>query len=788
MARFSFILLIFLFLLIVPPIVKGADFVFNPNNIITDYDLKDKNSMSQEAIQSFLESYNSILADKNLKFEGRFAAEIIYQAAQAYGISPKFILTKLDHEQCLIRYCSFLDNPTKRQNALDWAAGFSVYNNSSNPEYRGFAKQVDAVAAVQNDYIRKASSKSYIYSSGDTFTTRDGYTITPENQSTANLYTYTPYRGGSSNIGGNYFFAKLWYKYFDSKYYPNGAVFKDKAGNFWLVENYQRRLFASPSIYLAGNDPTEAITVDDTILNAYSIGEPIKFRNYSLVKTEDGFIYLIDGREKRKFKDAESFRVLGFNPEEVITVAAKDLAGYSLGFPIGEKAVYPQSQLVQNKDSGAVFKLANNFLYPIIDKVILKINFKNQTLLKLATTELNQYKISEPIKLKDGVFVKAEDEQIYVISQGNRLPVRSIDDFKILYGEDKLDRIYQIPAAVLNLHPIGSQIAAAKQPDRAQPTAAGAATAKPTEKFLALWDKAQIPSQLKIGQSQPAEIVFKNRGSEIWSGDNIWLEILDSNNQILDLGQTAIQPSVGGDDQNKPAVEASQIRLTAGEQIALNQNAVFKFTLLPKVAGDLTVRFKLKNNQSEYVKGAVYQTKIKISQAINQSISADMANLEPAPAAVGLSNQAGKMPAPQAKSAYQALVLGHNFQPAVLKKWGIVNLFFKVKNTGTAIWDRRRTVLKIYTEELKPSPFYDSNDWFDSENAAVALIPDKSYAEMIQLNEIKTNDDVLFKFTFKVRDLKPGLYRYKILLYEKSKAQKIILDAGEYFSGVMRVD
>src|SRR3989338_10529296 len=60
---------------------------FDPDNIITDNDLFNKNSMSKTAIQRFLEKKNSVLARYGQVVNGqdKKASEMIWEASQKYG-------------------------------------------------------------------------------------------------------------------------------------------------------------------------------------------------------------------------------------------------------------------------------------------------------------------------------------------------------------------------------------------------------------------------------------------------------------------------------------------------------------------------------------------------------------------------------------------------------------------------------------------------------------------------------------------------------------------------------
>ena len=98
---------------------------FDPSNIISDFVMTNKNSMSEAQIQSFLLSKNSCNDTNTAKaasyphlsynikngkfvclaeesFSGESAAHIIWQAGQDYNINPQVLIVLLEKEQGLI--------------------------------------------------------------------------------------------------------------------------------------------------------------------------------------------------------------------------------------------------------------------------------------------------------------------------------------------------------------------------------------------------------------------------------------------------------------------------------------------------------------------------------------------------------------------------------------------------------------------------------------------------------------------------------------------------------------
>ena len=207
----------------------------NKDDIISDVEYRDYQSLSLAEIQSFWGSGNSYLATyQTTDYWGvqRSAAEIIYNAAQNNQINPEVILTTLQKEQTLITTSG---QPTSGQ--LDWAMGYGVGNDN----YRGFGKQVEA-AAWQFDhywtaYLDLGNPTPSGWGVGITKVTDDGVSVTPQNKATASFYTYTPYAGyqwGGNNPswGGNYLF---WNHYHNTFGFADGVGQKFNIGDWVQV-------------------------------------------------------------------------------------------------------------------------------------------------------------------------------------------------------------------------------------------------------------------------------------------------------------------------------------------------------------------------------------------------------------------------------------------------------------------------------------------------------------------------------------------------------------------------
>jgi len=227
-----------------PQMVKAAftqeAFLTNKmyNNLISERDFTDVNSMSAAEVQAFLVAKNSGL--KDFSEGGRTAAQIIYDAAkgkkftaavadgdwstplgesfkgakayegvtlnEATGtISPKVILVMLQKEQSLIT------ETTLDVAAAQIAVGYGCPDSGGcSAHYKGFTNQVEWAAWQLRYNFERAKGKGADFQVGEVLKNVDGkYDVTFTNAATASLYRYTPHVFDSA-----YNFMKLFDSYF----------------------------------------------------------------------------------------------------------------------------------------------------------------------------------------------------------------------------------------------------------------------------------------------------------------------------------------------------------------------------------------------------------------------------------------------------------------------------------------------------------------------------------------------------------------------------------------------
>jgi len=205
------------------------------NEIIPDYNFRDKNTMSQAQVQAFLSSKGSALAsytftlpvngsssmigpEGDIDASGMTASQIIYNSAQWYNINPQVIFATLQKESSIVT--------SGNLNYLNSAMGYGCPEGGGcDPTNANFARQVDW-GTWQFDYNYRYSelndsSRVGQYRAGNTATI-DGKSTYIGNSATAALYRYTPHRPDSayltatngSHYYGNYNFIKFYLGWF----------------------------------------------------------------------------------------------------------------------------------------------------------------------------------------------------------------------------------------------------------------------------------------------------------------------------------------------------------------------------------------------------------------------------------------------------------------------------------------------------------------------------------------------------------------------------------------------
>lgn len=429
---------------------------FTPNYIISDKEMLDEDSMSLDEIQAFLDAYGTLGQKEFLDVDGEVkpTAQIIYDAAQRNGVSPRVILVMLQKEQSLI------EDTEPSQSQLDWAMGYGIcdgctYATSAAQRFRGIAKQINsATLQLHEGYIADlVSNGQTVMGFGPGIVMEvDDTTFTPANNATAALYTYTPHLHGNAN------FARLWQRWFTFAY-PDGTLLQNEDdGGVWVIEDGKRRPITSRAALMSRFNEGAIVQVSATALAVLPTGRAISLPNYSLLQTATGeTIYLLVDDVIRPISSQEAFRAIGFNTDDIVLVSEEDLAQFEEGEPITSDTVYPQGTLLQDTTTGGVYFVQNGEKAPIMSREILKARFPNNAIQPAEDGELELYDTAAPVLFPDGTLIAASGEPaVYVVSEGQRLPITNEETF-LTYGW-RWDQVVFTNKRSVEIHALGEAV------------------------------------------------------------------------------------------------------------------------------------------------------------------------------------------------------------------------------------------------------------------------------------------------------------------------------------------
>lgn len=448
--------LLIICLMIFSPTTSFAEesFFFDSSYLLSDEELEQTDRMNLSAVQLFLSRGSlAIFRATDVKGVEKSAAEIIWEAANAFQLNPQFLLALLQREQSLV------EDPNPTDDQYDWAMGYAVCDDcaKSDPliqKFKGFGQQVwYAAERIRTSYLSDLLKRGYTETGigpGREMTI-DTELIVPVNNATAVLYTYTPHLHGNEN------FTRIWHRWFVADY-PSGTLLQDNTtGGIWLIQNALRRPITSRAAFFSRFQLDRVIQTDATTIERYAMGTPIRFPNYALLRSPRGTVYLIVDDERRGFDSEEAFRSHGFSTDEIIDVAWDELNVYHESTPITTASVYPQGTLLQNNQTGGVYFVHEGLKQPIVSRELLKARFADARIVAVAPKNLEEYETADPVVFPDGtVMGERGTSAVYVVENGLLRHVADEQTF-LTYGWS-WDQIVWTDKRSVELHPFGEEL------------------------------------------------------------------------------------------------------------------------------------------------------------------------------------------------------------------------------------------------------------------------------------------------------------------------------------------
>ncbi len=307
------------------------------------------------------------------------AAQIIYNAAQTYGINPEVILTTLQKEQGLVT-----DN-WPWYSEYQYAMGYSCPDsNGCSTTYADFYKQVDGAAWQFRYYLNNPGAFDYWIGSNtiDYAPGCAGSTIDIQNAATAALYIYTPYQpdsnvlantnpiGSSSGPGpaindgcASYGNRNFWW-YFNTWFGPSvdtSVYLAEETGTstYYVVYDNQKQAIPSADVLDSwGLNGLPVSSLDSSIFNAIPTNPTVLTRY--VVNTQNNQAYFADNGNVYSVSSNDA-SVWGFSNPSQISTSLVNFANYQ-----GEIKPYVSesgSSTYYAVDNGALHAITSSTAY-----------------------------------------------------------------------------------------------------------------------------------------------------------------------------------------------------------------------------------------------------------------------------------------------------------------------------------------------------------------------------------------------------------------------------------------
>jgi hypothetical protein len=464
---------------------------FNRNNIIDDGVFDNASSMSAASINNWL---NANFPSSCISTNNHFASpdpigynptqgflyggnvsggQVIYDAAQAYGLNPQVLIATLQKESSVVSgdasyHCQYINtamgygcpdsgscptNPAtmsgfskqvihaawllkfgeqRSKGNTGWAVIKGNWDNSDDPEtcYGG--------PMTQGTFRRCSSGSSAYY---DGYTTIDGISVHMDDGATAALYWYTPHFSGNQNF---YNIFTAWF----------GTV---RSSPFF-------RVGTSPRVYIIGANNTYYYVPNSLTLSFYGLGREfntiytyassytsgLTFRGtLPLVSQFDGAapIYLVDsGGTLHHFPNESSFNNYGYSIGNQANLPGWILSKYTISSDMRPVVKQNGNPAVYYIQAGKRSHIGNMTAYTTMGSPV----YSSQPSVTVSIDYVNTLPWGAPI-IPPNLVVKSSDTQSYGFWNGSSL--QSINGSVITNAGFSPD--YTSVSAAINQLPVG---------------------------------------------------------------------------------------------------------------------------------------------------------------------------------------------------------------------------------------------------------------------------------------------------------------------------------------------
>jgi hypothetical protein len=159
----------------------------------------------------------------------------------------------------------------------------------------------------------------------------------------------------------------------------------------------------------------------------YPTGDPVGFRNGTLLTTDDGKYYIASNGTLRKFSNTDIILQLGYSKSSFKQVSQNDLQYNKSGSDITDTNTYPDDTFFAIGDT--YYQLKNQQLFPFVSVRAFLSQFDAIQAIIKNSDFLGRYPVSEtPLGFADGT-LGSSDISVFILSEGKSYPIVNADTF-----------------------------------------------------------------------------------------------------------------------------------------------------------------------------------------------------------------------------------------------------------------------------------------------------------------------------------------------------------------------
>lgn len=178
--------------------------------------------------------------------------------------------------------------------------------------------------------------------------------------------------------------------------YPDGVLLKGSAAAVYLINKEQRRHIVSPLVFdKRGYQWSEILTVADAELNEHTVGPDFLLPSGTLAKEKDKpLVYYLEDNSRRPIPSADIFTQRQFQWQDILTLDKTELALYQEAKPL----LLPNDCLIKLADKPEVYVVKQERRYWLVSWNLLKdLGLKAENIIKVAAADLANYTLGSTI-------------------------------------------------------------------------------------------------------------------------------------------------------------------------------------------------------------------------------------------------------------------------------------------------------------------------------------------------------------------------------------------------------